>query len=429
MKLEIEKITVDPRQREELGDITQLAGSLTRWGQLHPIIVDEQFHLITGFRRLTAAKSIGWTSIEAKTKAQLTPLEAQELELEENVQRKALTWQEEIAAKNKIHQLKVQTLGQAQPGPGSSGWGIRDTAAMLGESAGTISQDVSLAQAISQFPTLAEEPSKKSAMRKLRVMQERLVLNILGQRAAAATTTQQTVQLLNESAKDMLSGLANESVDLIVTDPPWGVDIDAMANLWHDSRDQKEVFDDNAKKQDIQFGIWKGYFTVPAVDEVLPDIVRVLKPGAHLYLFCAIESLGEYARELASHGMLVRSRPLVWVKNIPTATAVFWKFMGKAEYILFAHKGVAGRVLNSPANDVLMYDVPEQRIHATEKPVDLLKYLIELSSSKGDLVVDPFAGSFSVGRAAKLSDRRAIGAEIDADMCLKANALLGMVKP
>ena len=65
-----------------------------------------------------------------------------------------------------------------------------------------------------------------------------------------------------------------------------------------------------------------------------------------------------------------------------------------------------------------------RKIHPTQKPLELLSYLIERSSNPGALVLDPFAGSGSTLKAAQLTGRRAIGIEMDAEYCQRAQAWL-----
>jgi site-specific DNA-methyltransferase (adenine-specific) len=61
------------------------------------------------------------------------------------------------------------------------------------------------------------------------------------------------------------------------------------------------------------------------------------------------------------------------------------------------------------------------RLHPTEKPVNLLRYLIELLSKPGDVLLDPFAGSSSLGEAAVISKRSAILVERDEEFYLKGS--------
>jgi ParB family chromosome partitioning protein len=96
MLISLESIVVRKRIRRELGDISGLMESLKTYGQLTPIIINRKYELIAGFRRLQAAKKLGWKSIEAVMMDRPTEQQKLELEMEENVQRLELS-PEEIA--------------------------------------------------------------------------------------------------------------------------------------------------------------------------------------------------------------------------------------------------------------------------------------------------------------------------------------------
>ena len=96
MLISLESIVVRKRIRRELGDISGLTESLKNYGQLTPIIINRKYELIAGFRRLQAAKKLGWKSIEAVMMDRPTEQQKLELEIEENVQRLELS-PEEIA--------------------------------------------------------------------------------------------------------------------------------------------------------------------------------------------------------------------------------------------------------------------------------------------------------------------------------------------
>jgi len=439
MKVEIEKIVIDPnRQRKDMGDIAALAESLKKYGQLQNVVIDQDFKLVCGERRIRAAQLLKWQTVEAKFKNQITELEAEEMELEENIQREQLSWDEQVNAKARIHALKIRIHG-GQEGQGrpkglpvgtKQGWSMQDTAAMLGESLGGVSQDIALAKAMLVIPSLKNEPTKKAAVRKLKVIQERLILNELARRANARPGAEKdNVQLLNISCTDYIKTLADESIDLILTDPPYAINIDQMGGVgWIWSRNFEDVFNDRqqyeeANKQ-IQFGVWKGASACDDFVSIIPDLVRVLKTGNHCFVFCAMENFPIYANAFTDLGMTVRSRPLIWLKSTHTFTSFFWKFSGRYELILAAYKGSEGRVLNMTSDDILQYDAPKQRIHATEKPVDLLSFLINLTTSPGETVFDPFAGSGSTLRACRMTKRGGIGCEIDAEMVKKAQGQL-----
>lgn len=86
-EVEISRITVKKRLRKELGDLASLVNSLNTYGQLYPIIINKRYELISGQRRLEAAKHLGWTSIKTIFMDKSTSLEMLEMEMEENIER------------------------------------------------------------------------------------------------------------------------------------------------------------------------------------------------------------------------------------------------------------------------------------------------------------------------------------------------------
>ena len=96
MLVPLESIIIRKRIRKELGDISGLMESLKAHGQLTPIIINRKHELIAGFRRLEAAKRLGWKSVEAVMINRPTEQQKLEVEIEENIQRLDLS-PEEIA--------------------------------------------------------------------------------------------------------------------------------------------------------------------------------------------------------------------------------------------------------------------------------------------------------------------------------------------
>src|SRR5438105_1061434 len=84
----------DERQRHELGRLEELADSIRRLGLIHPIVVSRDLVLVAGERRLAACKILGWTSIAAQYTDELSEDELKAIELEENIKRLNISWQE-----------------------------------------------------------------------------------------------------------------------------------------------------------------------------------------------------------------------------------------------------------------------------------------------------------------------------------------------
>jgi len=106
MQVPIESIKVKKRVRQEMGDITALAESMKRFGQISPIVINSDNVLIAGGRRLEAARSLGWKHINVVIAEFTDELTMLEYEREENFQRRDFTLEEEAAAVQKIHELQ-----------------------------------------------------------------------------------------------------------------------------------------------------------------------------------------------------------------------------------------------------------------------------------------------------------------------------------
>lgn len=207
-------------------------------------------------------------------------------------------------------------------------------------------------------------------------------------------------EVYNADALDVLPELATESVDLVIADPPYGVE-------WQSNR-RAETFDEIlSDAPSDREGIRK----------VLAETVRLVGQHRHLYVFGPDDVLA---------GLLVSERAeLVWDKGRPGMGDLSAPWGPQHERISFAvsKRRHAGK-RDAPAlpvrmrkGSVLRFSPPTGRNvrHPSEKPVALLRELVESSSRAGDLVLDPFAGIGSTGVAAILSGRRTILVELHDD--------------
>ena len=110
MQIPIESIKVKKRIRQEMGDISALAESMRRFGQISPIVISSDKVLIAGGRRLEAARSLGWKSINAVVAEITDELTMLEYECEENIQRANFTPVEEATASQRIYELRNPPL-------------------------------------------------------------------------------------------------------------------------------------------------------------------------------------------------------------------------------------------------------------------------------------------------------------------------------
>ena len=149
--------------------------------------------------------------------------------------------------------------------------------------------------------------------------------------------------------------------------------------------------------------------------EYIPEFYRILKDGSHCYIMTNHVNLQEMLNTATECGFrFIKS--LIWNKG----NKIMGQFyMSQFEYILFFRKGKGKKINKCGTADIL--NIPNKKtkgedgknIHDTEKPVELMKILIENSSQEGELVLDPFLGVGAVGVACKELNRDYIGIELD----------------
>lgn len=420
VETKVSAIIVDSH-RVDAGDLISLANSISVNGLINPIVITRDGKLVAGWRRLEAVKMLKWETIETRLYEELSPFERRKIEIEEDLaQKKIRSWQEEVALKKELHDLFITEKGEKRKGQrGEKAWSQQDTADRLGIAKTTLSEDLRLAEALKLFPELKEVSSKKDAIRKMYMMREiALLKSVSKQMREMGVEIEEDVQLKYGDAYKLLKELPPDSFDFCITDPPWGIEIEDAGSA---RSNEYTMFKDTAD-------LW-----VKFLNEGIPEIFRVLKEGSHLWLFFGPEFYKETRDALEKYGFDVRYVPCIWVKEKPNYTDWEYKPMPQYESFFFAvrrkDKNLTPRRLNEATSDYFLY--PRQvsgRIHRTEKPIELLKKLILLSSNEGDKLLDPFAGSASSLCAALLTRRKALGFENDETLYETASGRLQALK-
>ncbi len=204
-----------------------------------------------------------------------------------------------------------------------------------------------------------------------------------------------TAQLHLGDTRRLILGVPDSSVDLIVTDPPYRAI--SGGNKYPTAPTGMLSANDGRHFR---------YNDLSPI-EYLPQLYRVLKSPGHLYIMTNLLNLRTTWAALETAGFKVHNL-LIWKKQNVTPSR--W-YMSNREFILFAYKGSARPINDCGSVSVMEFKNIKSHGHPTEKPVDLMRHLIENSSLPGDLVFDPFMGTGAVGVAC--SDRRFLGFEID----------------
>jgi len=203
-------------------------------------------------------------------------------------------------------------------------------------------------------------------------------------------------EILCGDAKALLREMPSESVDMVLTDAPYLVN--------YQSRDGRAVRNDNNPE---------------AVLSVFPELYRVLKHNSYCLVFCGWSNIADFALSWKEAGFRIAGH-IVWAKDY-ASNARHVAYKHESAYVLV--KGEPQRP-EKPPSDVQSWVYTGNKLHPTEKVVEILTPLVCAFSKPGDLILDPFAGSGSSAVAANLCGRNAIGIEVEENHCETAKRRL-----
>jgi len=197
-----------------------------------------------------------------------------------------------------------------------------------------------------------------------------------------------------------LATLPSESIDLLVTDPPYE-SLEKHRAVGTTTRLK------NSKASSNQ---WFSIFPNERFGELFEQMYRVLARNRHMYLFCDAETMF-VAKPIAEACGFKFWKPLVWDKR---QIGMGYHYRARYEFVLFFEKGK--RKLNNLGTADIIEEPRVHRGYPAEKPVAVSRVLISQSTEPGELVADPFMGSGSAGVAAIESGRHFWGN----DLCQEA---------
>lgn len=212
------------------------------------------------------------------------------------------------------------------------------------------------------------------------------------------------VDLVCGDCLEALKQIKDESIDLLITDPPYKTTSRGCAGN-SGGMLQKDI----NKKGKV--------FTYNNIDciEYAPEFYRILKDGSHCYVMTNHVNLIHMLNTFTQAGFhFIKS--LVWDKGNKIMGQYY---MSQFEYILFFRKGKGVKINNCGTGDILSVpnikskDDSGKNLHDTEKPIGLMKILVENSSKENETVIDPFMGIGSTALACIETNRKFIGIEID----------------
>lgn len=211
-------------------------------------------------------------------------------------------------------------------------------------------------------------------------------------------------KIFNQDCLEGMKGIPDQSVDLIVTDPPYKLtsrgSSGTMSGYWtNDITKRGKVFENN----DVE------------IEDYLGEFYRILKDTSHCYIMCNNLNLPHFF-EVISKSKFNFVKLLVWDK----CTKICGKYyMGQVEHIFLLRKGGDKPINDCGTSDLLSFPNKKDKayngenIHDSQKPIALFQTMIENSSKEGEIILDPFIGSGTCAIACMRTNRHYIGFELD----------------
>lgn len=212
------------------------------------------------------------------------------------------------------------------------------------------------------------------------------------------------IKLYNGDSLEIMRNIADNSIDLIVTDPPYKTITGGNSDGANSKRPQgmlegnRKLF----KHQKLNTSDW------------MPMLYRILKEGSHCYIMTNSLNMETMLTESRKAGFKLHNI-LVWEKNNCTPSQFYMK---NCEYTLFLRKGKAKWINNIGGSKTVhkFNNIISKKTHPCEKPTELLEFYISnsISNKDTDIVLDPFMGTGSCGIACNnLGIQNFIGIELD----------------
>jgi hypothetical protein len=418
------------RVRADYGNLQELADSIASEGLIHPPVIDLTYRLIAGGRRFRAMRDIlKLTEIEVNFFETVDDATLRRLEAEENVKRKEMTWQELVRSVKLVHQH--QAISKASKG---EAWTQGMTGKLLNRSQAHGSYALQIATLIdSNDDAITKCASLTDAIKLLIKRAEDTAMAQLARSTLGPSSKPTSVDILTADSVDIFTasssgpsvGLASRpdavelpqdatlpaaitiplssmcicadaiawmdsqpaaSFDHIITDPPYGIDMDNIQQSGGGMNIDSTRAEHNVTSNE---SLLQSFFT-PAY--------RILRDRSFLILWCDQSQWSLLDESATLAGFAVQRWPILWIKTHPCQNmAAQYNFTKNYEIAMVCRKGPA--TLVSPQTSAFWQGgigtEKDQLGHPFTKPANLWKWLYGAVAIRGQRVLDPFAGSGS----------------------------------
>ena len=201
----------------------------------------------------------------------------------------------------------------------------------------------------------------------------------------------ENIEIYNTDAFEWLDTLQENSIDLVLVDTPYGMSFQSGR------RKEKHIKIENDNNLN-----W--------LSNWIKQIKRIAKEDSHFYIFCSNHFVDTFLSEIKKE--LPYKNIIIWEKNNHGSGDLLGDYAPKYEMIIFCSNGFK-KLNNGRDSNIIKAKRTDNNLHPTQKPVNLMEFLIEKSTKENDLVLDCFSGSGTTAIACHNTKRKFIGCEIE----------------
>lgn len=224
-----------------------------------------------------------------------------------------------------------------------------------------------------------------------------------------------SIHLVNGDFYEEVKKVGTGSIDLIITDPPYNISRDNEFEL----EGRSNISQDYGEWDKFEEDQFIAFFDIWAI-----EWARILRDQGSGYVFTSDSYISHLRSALENAGLHVKAT-IIWHKTNPGTQQVKTNFKSSVEYILFFTKGQGGHTFNWQGENEMhnfietpvcggkerLVDAKKDTLHPTQKPEQLIRHFMDISSNRGDVIFDGFAGVSTTGAVAKKLGRKFIGIE------------------
>jgi len=406
------------RQREDYGDLAELAHSIKLKGVICPMAVKRQreglpYLLIAGGRRHKACQVAGLSKVPVRIyDRDLTDLDFREIELFENIHRKDLEWQERVNQERDIHNLQIEKFGEKiSTDPDAPGHSIKDTADLIGKSGEHVRTSIMLANANEKFPELFEGCKNKADATKVvkalgvQVVQDEIIKRIKEEKGDVKKGSLADNFIL-ESFFHGVTKIEPETINLVEIDPPYAID---LLNAKKSENNKGHQYGDSYNEIDI-----KDY--PKFMRQTLKACYKVMAKDSWLICWFAPEPWAEHMFNwIIEAGFMTHRMCGIWAKPSGQNKRPELRLANSYEMFYYASKG---RPAIAQAHSNIFDNKPvsaSKKTHPTERPIELMSDIYSTFTWPGSHILIPFLGSGNGILSAREVNMSAIGYELGRD--------------